>query len=152
MRFTNLALWSILCALAVSQHCMAQSTKGERWRAVDDAAMSITGDIVFFPDHIVFQNGAHINISFVKRIKGFFVKDGVSQDVDLYRVVGKPNPKLLRGNTLCGRNFVTYITIWDINKPYDDDIYTKVMTLFYGNMVPTPDDEVYCEDLGYQAG
>ncbi len=83
----------------------------ERWAAASTTAMSITGDVTFAPDKIRFQNGQSLSLAPAGSIAGF-ATDGGKVDAMLYKVTKPNDPRLLRGNHLCGGHSATFIAVW----------------------------------------
>lgn len=91
-----LALGALGAMLAVAPE--AAQAAGVRWRATSTTAISITGNIVVKGDRVTFGNGASIAIA------------DVAPDRPGVAAVSPPaNPKLLRGNTLCGDQPATFL-------------------------------------------
>src|SRR3546814_234223 len=82
----------------------------ETWTAASTTASSITGDVRFSGDKITFQNGKSLPLQKVGSVTvGDF--DGKAVPAMLYKVTKPATLALLRENTLCGRNPVTYIAV-----------------------------------------
>jgi hypothetical protein len=89
-----------------------EADKRERWSAVSNTAMSITGDVTFTPTHLTFSNGKALAVQFVgihAIPKASDATDGASH-FDVYRVVSRGNLILLNHNTICGQP-PTFVTI-----------------------------------------
>lgn len=73
----------------------------QHWTAYSQTAMSITGDVTFSPTQMTFSNRTSIGLALAKHTAQY----------DLYRVRGTANPRLLRGNTLCGPKAPGYLAV-----------------------------------------
>src|SRR6185503_16361179 len=73
----------------------------QHWVAYSTTAMSITGDVTFQPTQMTFTGGKSVALSYVKKMGQY----------SLYRVSGKSNLHLLRGNTICGATLPGYVAV-----------------------------------------
>jgi len=73
----------------------------QHWTALSTTAMSITGDVTFQPTLMTFAGGKSVALAYVKKLGQY----------SLYRVSGKSNPHLLRGNTICGATLPGYLAV-----------------------------------------
>ena len=95
----------------------------QHWIADSKTAMSITGDVVFTPSRLAFQDGKWIAIR--RESHGAY---------ETYRILSHTNPVLLNGNTLCGPSAPSYFTI-----RYDrtaSSTETTIATAFYTGTKP----------------
>ncbi|HLP65903.1 MAG TPA: hypothetical protein VK181_00135, partial [Rhizobium sp.] len=91
--------------------CLAASpTLADDFAALSTTASSITGDINFDDDEIVFENGE--KLVFEDLIADHFTVDGKEVPASVYSVRGSENPELLNGNRLCGESPITYVASW----------------------------------------
>jgi hypothetical protein len=129
--------------------------KVEHWTAADTTASSITGDVFFSPDKIIFQNGKSLSLALVGQVAGFTIDSGVSKVATIYRVIRPADPVLLNTNRFCpGRSHtpVTYIAVWIPGKVLPDDYDPRALDLFTGKQPPRFDnDPSYCAGFGYEA-
>jgi hypothetical protein len=89
-----------------------EADKRERWSAVSNTAMSITGDVTFTPTHLRFANGKALAVQFVGIHTIPTASDATNgaSHFDVYRVVGRGNLILLNHNAICGQP-PTYLTV-----------------------------------------
>ena len=129
--------------------------KVEHWTAASDTASSITGNVIFSPEKIIFQNGTSLSLEMVGKVPNFSVDSGVSKTATIYRITKPDNPRLLRKNHICGgvnvASPITYIAIWVPEKlPADHD--PRVMVAFRGKNMPISDEDPgYCGGFSYDA-
>jgi hypothetical protein len=107
----------------------------QHWLAVSNTASSITGDVQFSPATIVFANHAGLKLTPAGRAEGLTWADSLkNQAVQLYKVEGAQNPRLLNDNYLCGsKTQPTFLSVL----VHGNDIY---LTAFSGEGVPTLKD------------
>lgn len=107
----------------------------QRWLAVSNTASSITGDVQFSPATIVFANRTELKLTSVGSAEGLTWTDSMqNQAVQLYKVEGEQNPRLLNGNYLCGLKIrPTFLSVLE----HGNDIY---LTAFSGKAIPTAKD------------
>jgi hypothetical protein len=117
----------------------------DKYAAVSNTAMSITGDINFVPGTITFQNGAKIHLVEVKMSQtAKWNPSGDALPGDIYRVDPAANPKLLNGNRLCGAA-VAYAVIYFLN-PTDLNL-----NLYSGETAPSgSESDALCATYSYE--
>lgn len=124
----------------------------EHWDASSNTAMSITGNVVFTPVKIQFQNGQSLPLALIGPVQGFQVL-GSSVNAAVYRVTAPADPPLKRGTRICGSDkntkLITYIAVW---KP-DGDASSRGMAVFSGKDQPGSGDApgvcgVFFYDMG----
>ncbi len=129
--------------------------KVEHWTATSTSSLSITGNVVFSPDKITFQNGTSLSLALVGQVANYIVDTGVSKVATIYRVTSSAEPLLLQSNRLCGGGArytrVTYIAVWDPEKlPADND--PRAMDVYTGKEPPhSNDDPTGCTGYSYDA-
>ena len=117
----------------------------EKYGAVSNTAMSITGDIDFVPGTITFQNGAKIHIDDVTMGEtGNWQLGGAPLPGDIFKVEPPADPKLLNGNKLCGQP-VTYAVMYFLS-PTDLNL-----NLYTGAATPTgAESDQLCATYSYE--
>lgn len=107
----------------------------QHWLAVSNTASSITGDVQFSPGRLVFANHAELKLTYAGSGEGLTWADSMqNQAIQLYKVEGARNPRLLNGNYLCGsKTPPTFLSVLE----HGNDIY---LTAFSGNGVPAVKD------------
>jgi hypothetical protein len=104
--------------------------------------MAVTGNVIFAPDRMTFQNGASLSLSKEGRVRSF---KGMGEIVDatVYRVGVPADLSLRNENHVCGDGKrtvpVTYIVVWH-PKPLPGDKAVRAMAAFSGKR-PTRSDE-----------
>jgi hypothetical protein len=110
----------------------------EHWEATSNTAMSITGNVTFAPDKIVFQNGRSLQLSLVGH-ETAFKADGETADAAIYRVTSPADPTLRNGNHLCGGPGhavpVTFIAVW-VPAALPGDTAPRSIAVFSGRDAP----------------
>jgi Bacterial SH3 domain len=141
-----------LTTLCIGFAAMPANAEGmEHWSADSNTAMSITGDVQFSPNQIIFSNGASLTLSPAGTLPHFHASTAPNQTVSarLFRVVTPTDAPLLRGNQLCGEGPATYIALWDQHTP---GVSTPLLTMdvFTGSAVPGGEDASgFCGSYGY---
>jgi hypothetical protein len=92
-------LLSTLLALSL----VTAASAAEKLPAYSNTAMSITGDVTLGADRITFGNGKSVA---VKKVASGKAK------ADIYELSKPQDPKLLRGNQLCGSGPVRYVAFF----------------------------------------
>jgi hypothetical protein len=126
------------------------SAAPETWEALSTTAAAITGNVIFTPERITFQNKAFLDLVSVGTIPIFQVY-GKQERGDLYKVAKPSDPSLLRGNRLCGGASptpVTFVVVWK-QKPLAGSQEERGFAAFSGNEIPTSDEKT-CSTYGYQ--
>jgi hypothetical protein len=126
---------ALLVALAAA--LPAPALAAEHWAALSKTAQSITGDVTFTPQRITFQNGQSLPLVLVGAVPGF-QEMGATVTVTLYRVTAPADPKLLRGNRLCGGAEAvpaTYVAVWS-PRPMAGDHAPRSIEVFSGAQPP----------------
>jgi hypothetical protein len=103
-------LLSTLLALSLASAASAAS----RLPAYSNTAMSITGDLTLGADRITFGNGKSVAVRKVasgKEGQWDPVASGTAK-ADIYELTKPRDPKLLRGNRLCGSGPVRYVAFF----------------------------------------
>jgi len=75
--------------------------QSEHWGPISKTAQSITGKVLFSSNRIQFENKAYLDISFDRTVSDFDTDVGTVL-AWIYQVQRPADPKLLRGNRLCG--------------------------------------------------
>ena len=123
MRIAALAILAFMFAAAPAT--------AEKYVAISNTAMSITGDIDFVPGSITFQNGAKIQLVEMKMGQtGNWNAGGDALPGDIYKVDPAGNPKLLNGNRLCG-TAVSYAVMYFLSP---SDLH---LNLYSGDTAPS---------------
>jgi hypothetical protein len=103
-------LLSTLLALSL----VTAASAAERLPAYSNTAMSITGDVTLAADRITFGNGKSVAVKKIassKEGKWDPIASGKAK-ADVYELTKPQDPKLLRGNQLCGSGPVRYVAIF----------------------------------------
>jgi hypothetical protein len=90
------------------------ASAAEKFPAYSNTAMSITGDVTLGADRITFGNGKSVAVKKVasgKEGKWDPIATGAAK-ADIYELAKPQDPKLLRGNKLCGSGPVRYIAFF----------------------------------------
>lgn len=90
------------------------ASAAEKFPAYSNTAMSITGDVTLGADRITFGNGKSVAVKKVasgKEGKWDPVASGKAK-ADIYELTKPQDPKLLRGNRLCGSGPVRYVAFF----------------------------------------
>jgi hypothetical protein len=90
------------------------ASTAERLPAYSNTAMSITGDVTLGANRIVFGNGKSVAVKKIasgKEGKWDPVASGKAK-ADVYELTKPQDPKLLRGNRLCGSDPVRYVAFF----------------------------------------
>jgi hypothetical protein len=109
MRKTKL-FSSALSALSL----VTAASAAEKLPAYSNTAMSITGDVTLGADRITFGNGKSVAVKKVasgKEGKWDPTTSGKAK-ADIYELTKPQDPKLLRGNRLCGSGPVRYVAFF----------------------------------------
>jgi len=132
--------FAILAALLA-----ATPASAEKYGAVSNTAMSITGDIDFVPGTITFQNGAKIHLVDVTMGQdGNWQLGGAPLPGDIFKLDPPADPKLLNGNRLCG-SLVTYAVMYFFSP---SDLH---LNLYSGDTVPSgADGDQLCATFSYE--
>ena len=133
MRRALLALVALLASAPVAL--------AERYTAVSNTAMSITGDVEMDDYGIVFANGE--KLAFDDLVSYELEVDGKRIDASVYHVAVPAAPALLNGNLLCGSDKVTHVASW----PGSDGL--TVVAVFATPDVPVSDTQV-CASFTYE--
>ena len=104
---------------------------------MSNTAISITGDIQFNPPELIFANHATLKLKVIGAATGLTWADAMrDQSTQLFGVEGKPNPRLLNRNYLCGADTrPAFISILE----HGGEVY---LTVFEGETPPTAKDFV----------
>jgi len=111
----------------------------EHWTALSNTAISITGDMVFTPTSITFQNNAVLSLSYLGTGPGVtWAPDAKDRPARIFKITKGGNPAMLGGNTLCGPIPPTYLTVLEtVDATAGTTIY---LTAFTGSSIPTRAD------------
>jgi hypothetical protein len=90
---------ALLTAMFVLAGSGLSHGQADSWRASSDTATSVTGDIRFETDRIVFANGATLRLV------------PVESRIGVFKVDPPANPRLVNGNRLCGAKDLTYVVL-----------------------------------------
>jgi hypothetical protein len=102
--FSTFLALSLVTAASAAEHLSAYS----------NTAMSITGDVTLAADRITFGNGRSVAVKKVasgKEGKWDPAASGKAK-ADIYELSKPQDPKLLRGNQLCGSGPVRYVAFF----------------------------------------
>ncbi|KQT83996.1 hypothetical protein [Aurantimonas sp. Leaf443] len=122
----------------------ADPVLADRWIAVSNTAMAITGDLEIDDRQVTFQTGA--TLAFSDLVADTIEVDGETMGASVYRVATPGNPVLLNGNRLCGAE-ATYLAIWSASQDVDDA--GVILAAFEGTAVPTSNEEA-CAIFAYE--
>jgi hypothetical protein len=148
MRF-RLLLLALAAGPLLNQSPAWAGSPGEKWEAVSNTAMAITGDLTFSPGRITFGNGKSLPLAPAGTAPRFDWSG--KKTATLYRVTAPTDPVLLHGNHLCGGP-VTFIAVW---KPdlVGSDVDPRGMAAFSGDARPTvAGGPGFCGTYNYEAG
>ncbi len=108
----------------------------EHWTATSNTAVSITGDVTLYGDHMEFAGGKTLPIHKVRNLP---IADpaGFKGLATLYRVAPPADPVLLRGNQICGRGPVTYVIIWHTQPIMPGDKPGRAFAAYSGQTEPS---------------
>jgi hypothetical protein len=142
-------------ALAVAPGAAAAAGAAEHWEATSTTAMSITGNVTFTPEKIVFQNGRSLPLSFLGHVAGFKAM-GETADAAIYRVTSPADPTLRNGNHLCGGAGhavpVTFVAVW-VPTALPGDATPRSMAAFSGKDAPrSAEGDDVCGTFNYDLG
>jgi hypothetical protein len=90
------------------------ASAAEKLPATSNTAMSITGDVTLSDSKLTFGNGKSVAVKKIasgKEGKWDPVASGTAK-ADVYEIMKPQDPKLLRGNRLCGSGPVRYIAFF----------------------------------------
>ena len=96
---------TLFIALAATLASTTPATP-QKWVAVSNTAMSITGDVISTPSRLTFANGKSLAVQFVgihTIAKPSDATHGAGY-FDVYRVANRSNPILLNHNTICDKS------------------------------------------------
>ena len=129
----TLALLAILATTLLGAEVSAATF--HHWIAMSNTAISITGDVQFSPSSILFANHTKLKLTPAGSAEGLTWFDSMrGEPVELYKIAGWKNPRLLNRNYLCGaRVQPTFLSVLE----HGDDVF---LTVFSGNEVPTTKD------------
>lgn len=143
---TAAGLLLLVCACWLTQASAASPARadvGEHWTAQSTTAEAITGNVTFSPRRITFATRASLTIAPVATLHRttWAGSDTHAAAVVLYRVVGRSDPALLRGNRLCGSPaaFASIVRKHGPSTPpHSDDIE---LAIFTGDPTPARSSE-----------
>lgn len=121
----------------------------ERWQAVSRTATSITGDVLFSPDRIMFKGGRSLALAPAGTIPSFEI-NGQSVPGAIYRLTRPGDPKLVAGNRLCGSGPPVTFLVVTKPKPTFGDKAPRSLSVFTGDAPPSSADAT-CADYNYEA-
>ncbi len=130
MRFL-IATVALFLVLATS----APATPPERWVALSNTAMSITGDATFTSSAIAFAAGGRLAIRYLKDVPGSVSFVGTAHPHArgrLYRVLSPADLTLRSHNQLCGRR-PTFVTVLKARAQSSTDVF---LTVYSGSAEP----------------
>lgn len=110
IQMSKLCLTSGCLALAL----ITPASAAEKLLAYSNTAMSITGDVTLGADRITFGNGKSVAVRKVasgKEGQWDPIASGKAK-ADVYELTKPQDPKLLRGNRLCGSGPVRYLAFF----------------------------------------
>ncbi len=134
--FTNLRhLFRSLPALALALVAIpAFAQEADRYTAVSNTAMSVTGDVWMDDFSIRFESGE--SLAFSDLVADNFRVDGKRVPASVYRVEDPADPELENGNQLCGAGDVTYVANWAAGDGM------SAIAVFTGKRPPKSSDEM----------
>jgi hypothetical protein len=103
-----LAFASLLLSLLIASPAHADFSG--RWKATSRTASAITGDIRISGQTLIFGNGKRLKLAAVEDRLARMTPLPEQQLNAIFALVPPSDPKLLHGNTLCGKK-VTYIAL-----------------------------------------
>jgi hypothetical protein len=118
--WSGLIIATTLTPFAYSFPADASKPGVEKWTAVSTTALSITGSLLVSSERIVFPTGAALRVHRIGRVTASGWAETLNparseektQMTTLYRVDSRTNPRLIRGNTICGgKSGITYVGI-----------------------------------------
>ena len=112
----RIGLIAILIA-GLSSGVAFAAPKAERWSATSSTAMAITGDITLSPTRLIMARGVTLPLKVDSDTKAFWTSSG-NQAARILRVTKPADPKLLHGNTLCGKP-VRWTAVYQSNRGKD---------------------------------
>ena len=133
-------LIALLLAVAVPGVRLAAAQ--ERWEPVSRTAMSITGPISIFRDHVRFGTGATLAVAATGKPMEMEL-DGQVMSVTIYRVTAPRELLLLRDNTLCGVGWASWIVAGSRGADRALAVYTGVTA--------PPENKRLCGTFHYEA-
>ncbi len=111
--------------------------------------MSITGDVAFTPERLTFADGKSIAIAYVGVVRIGDANGGSPRrPVQLYRVLSRRDPTLLRGNTLCG-NPPTFLTIAHEPDAATPELTLVIVGLYWDPHAPRSSGDHLCASYVY---
>lgn len=145
MRMRTMAMILVLAVPAAP----AGAGAAERWQAISRTATSVTGDVQFSPDRIVFKGGKSLGLTPAGTIPGFEINGQVVPGA-VYRLTKPEDPKLVAGNRLCGSGRpVSYLVVTK-PKPTFGDKAPRSLSVFTGDAPPSS-AAATCGDYNYEA-
>ncbi|MBX3579047.1 MAG: hypothetical protein KF723_17755 [Rhizobiaceae bacterium] len=131
-----------LALLALSLGCGV--ALADRYLAVSNTAMSITGDVEFDDYGITFANGE--GLVFSTLLGDQFIVDGQRVPASVYEIADPADPELENGNRLCGNGEVTYLAAWMSGEGM------TTIAVFTGDDPPSSDADMCASYLYEDAG
>ena len=131
----------IALLLAVAAPLMSVAQAQERWEPISKTAMSITGPVSIFRDHVRFGTGATLAIAATGKQMEMDL-DGQVMTVTIYRVIAPRELLLLRENTLCGVGWASWIVAG--SKGVD-----RALAVYTGVTAP-PENKRLCGTFRYE--
>ncbi len=92
---------SAFLSLGIAAYAIGVVT--EKWTPSSKTAASVTGAVRLSSSGWHFQNGESLRLAAVAHT--------ADKSRNVFRVVGKSNPALLNGNTLCGEQLPSYVFV-----------------------------------------
>jgi hypothetical protein len=113
----------------------------ERWDPVSKTAMSITGPVSLFRDHVRFGTGATLAVAAVGRPMEMDM-DGQVMTATIYRVTAPRELLLLGDNTLCGAGLPSWIVAGASG-------VSRALAVYSGAVAP-PENKRLCGTFRYE--
>lgn len=133
----------LLASAAVCTALPAHADMAGKWTATSTASMAVTGDIALRDNALIFGNGSQLKLAPVAEREGMWSPLPERRPGAIYRVTPPSDPKLLRGNALCGKP-VTYIVLSQRSEN------SLVMSVFASPKEPTGFGDESCAAYFYE--
>lgn len=127
----------------------ASASAAERWQAVSRTATSITGDVLFSSERIVFKGGKSLMLAPAGTIPNFAINGQVVPGA-VYRLTRPEDPRLVAGNRLCGSGKPVSFLVVTRPKPTFGEKAPRSLSVFTGDEPPTSAGAT-CADYNFEA-
>jgi hypothetical protein len=141
---------ALLCAVLAVTAASSASTRIEHWEATSTTATSITGDVTFTPARLTFSDGKSLAIRYAGILHIGNANDPRASraPVQLYRVLTRTQPALLRGNRICGTT-PSFLTIAHVRDAAIPAMMLVVVGFYDGASPPRRNDQRLCATYLY---